>query len=382
MTTYAIKADKFFLPGGVTGPGFLSVKDGEFGFYSEKNPGLPVKDYTGTWVAPGLVDTHIHGLLDHDIMDADPAGVAAISEGLVKCGVTSWLPTTLTASTEQTRDAIKSVADHMDEFSGAHVRGLFLEGPFFTEKYKGAQNPGYMGDPSLETFNMWQEAAHGLIKKIAIAPERKGTQEFTAAVTAQGVHVALAHSNACYEEALACVNAGADVFIHCYNGMSPLHHREPGMVGAAFVSHGTYAEAICDGHHLNPHAVQVLVNVKGSDGVVLVTDCMRAGQCPDGDYVLGEFPVVVANGTARLKDGGSLAGSILSLNQAVKNVFDWGLVTAEQAIRMASENAAKANGIHAECGYIRPGYDADFLILDENLNHRETYVSGKQVFAI
>lgn len=379
MSTYAVQADKFFLPAGVSGPGYLMVEDGVFGTFTTKRPSVEVKDYTGCWIAPGLVDTHIHGFLDHDVMDCDPEGIAAISEGLTSCGVTSWTPTTLTAGVEQTGDACASVAEHLGEFEGAHIRGIFLEGPFFTEKHKGAQNPAYFFDPDIEVFNQWQARAHGLIKKIAIAPERTGAEAFTAAVSRQGVHVALAHSDACLAEALACINAGADVFIHAFNGMSPLHHREPGMVGAAMVAHGSYAEAICDGHHLHPQAVGALVNAKGSDYVVLITDCMRAGGMPDGHYHLGEFPVIVENGTARLEDSGNLAGSILKLNQAIKNVYDWGLVKAEEAVRMATENAARANGIEATCGFIRPGFDADFIVLDDQLNLRETYVSGKKV---
>ncbi|WP_058271163.1 N-acetylglucosamine-6-phosphate deacetylase [Olsenella massiliensis] len=380
MESYAIKAARFFLPGAPTGPGYLSVRDGQFGFFSADEPACEIVDCGDAWVAPGFVDTHIHGFLGHDVMDCDPAGVAAICQGLVKYGVTSWTPTTLTASVDQTRDACVSVADHLDEFSGAHVRGIFLEGPFFTERHKGAQNPAYFLDPRLEVFNDWQQSAHGLIDKVAIASEREGAALFSAQVSAEGVHVALAHSDATYDQAIACVNAGADVFIHTYNGMSPLHHREPGMVGGAMTSHGTYAEAICDGHHLHPIAIKALMDAKGKDHVVLITDCMCAGGMPDGDYALGEFPVTVANGAATLKDGGSLAGSILTLDKAVQNVVGWGLATAEEAIRMATENPAMANGIDDVCGFIRPGYDADYVVLDHDLTVLKTVVSGESVY--
>lgn len=386
MSTFAVKADKFFLPGATSGPGYLLIEDGVFGHFTKEKPDCEIIDRTGSWVAPGLVDTHIHGFLDHDIMDCDPDGVIEIAQGLLSNGVTSWLPTTLTASVEQTGDACESVADAAEGIAAngidaARIQGIFLEGPFFTEKHKGAQNPAYFLDPDVEVFDEWQERADGWIAKIAIAPERDGAPEFCAEMVDRGVHVALGHSDATYEEALACVNAGADIFVHTYNGMSGLHHREPGMVGAAMTTHGTYAEAICDGHHLNPIAVRALVNAKGYDHTVLITDCMRAGGMPNGQYKLGDFPVVVEGGTARLMDEShSLAGSILRLFEGVKNVFDWGIVSAEEAVRMASENPARSCGIDDVCGFIRPGYDADFIVVTKDLQLEETFLGGKSVY--
>ena len=163
--------------------------------------------------------------------------------------------------------------------------------------------------------------------------------------------------------------------------MRGLHHREPGMVGAAMTTHGTYAEAICDGHHVNPIAVRALVRAKGIDHMVLITDCMRAGGMPEGNYNLGDFPVIVKDGTARLLDEShSLAGSILRLCEGLKNVFDWGIATAEEAVRMASEQPARSCGIDDVCGYIRPGYNADFIVLSKDLVLEETYLGGRSVY--
>ena len=379
MEAYAVRADRFLLPGGMSGAGYLVVEDGRLGRFTRRRPDCRVVDRTGAWVAPGLVDTHIHGFLGYDVLDGDPEGVNRVSRGLVAHGVTSWMPTVLTASVGQMGDACASVAA-ADDAGGAHVRGIFLEGPFFTERHKGAQNPAYFRDPSVEVFDGWQERAQGLVRKIAIAPERAGSVAFTEALVARGVHVALAHSDATYEQAMAAVDAGADVFVHTYNGMSPLHHREPGMVGAAMTSRGTYAEVICDGMHVSPAAVEALVRAKGTDRVVLVTDCLRCGGMPDGDYMLGEFPIVVRDGAAHLRDGGNLAGSILTLDQAVRNVVDWGVATAEQAIRMASEVPARSCGLADACGSLRPGLDADFVVLGRDLTVQETYVSGNRVY--
>ncbi len=386
MDTYALKADKFFLPGAPVGPGYLLIEDGIFGQFTTVEPVCEIVDYTGSWVAPGLVDTHIHGYLDHDIMDCDPDGVIEIAKGLLSNGVTSWLPTTLTASIEQTGDACEAVADAADGIDAngidaARIQGIFLEGPFFTEKHKGAQNPSYFLDPDVDVFDEWQEHARGWIAKIAIAPERAGAPEFCSEMADRGVHVALGHSDATYDQALACVNAGADIFVHTYNGMRGLHHREPGMVGAAMTTHGTYAETICDGHHVNPIAARALVRAKGIDHMVLITDCMRAGGMPEGNYNLGDFPVIVKDGTARLLDEShSLAGSILRLCEGLKNVYDWGIATAEEAVRMASEQPARSCGIDDVCGYIRPGYNADFIVLSKDLVLEETYLGGRSVY--
>ncbi|KRL58691.1 N-acetylglucosamine-6-phosphate deacetylase [Latilactobacillus fuchuensis] len=375
MATYYIHADKFFLKNSVENGGYLAIVDGKFGEYQTEKPVGEIKDYSGKWIAPGLVDTHIHGLKGHDVMDNDFDGVKAMSEGLLECGVTSFLPTTLTAAPETLNEVIEAIGDHHDEVTGAKIQGVFFEGPFFTEEHKGAQNPKYFSDPSLEIFNHWQELAHGIIKKIAIAPERHGAKEFTAALKQQGVKVALAHSSATYEEAKAVVEAGASIFVHTYNGMSPLNHREPGMVGAAMTLKDVFAELICDGHHVHPQAAQALISVRGADQTALITDCMRAGAMPEGPSMLGEFPVIVKDGAARLESG-SLAGSVLMLKQAVKHVVDWNIATPAEAIKMASQVPAQSVDIDNQCGSITPTHDADFIVFDHDLNLEETYLDG------
>lgn len=375
MATYYIHADKFFLKNSVENGGYLAIVDGKFGEYQTEKPVGEIKDYSGKWIAPGLVDTHIHGLKGHDVMDNDFDGVKAMSEGLLECGVTSFLPTTLTAAPETLNEVIEAIGDHHDEVTGAKIQGVFFEGPFFTEEHKGAQNPKYFSDPGLEIFNHWQELAHGIIKKIAIAPERHGAKEFTAALKQRGVKVALAHSSATYEEAKAVVEAGASIFVHTYNGMSPLNHREPGMVGAAMTLKDVFAELICDGHHVHPQAAQALISVRGADQTALITDCMRAGAMPEGPSMLGEFPVIVKDGAARLESG-SLAGSVLMLKQAVKHVVDWNIATPAEAIKMASQVPAQSVDIDNQCGSITPTHDADFIVFDHDLNLEETYLDG------
>ena len=356
---------------------YMEVEDGKIKSFSKEKPDS--YDNLGEIIAPGLVDTHIHGYRGEDIMNAKPGALNIISEALLETGVTSFLPTTLTDSTERLNEACRIVGEEYKDVKGAKVRGIFLEGPFFTEKYKGAQNEKYMSDPDIEKLRKWKELSNGLVNKIAIAPERENIKDFIHKANAMGVYVALGHSDASYEEAMDAVNEGANIFVHTYNAMSGLHHRNPGMVGAAMNS-DAISELICDGHHVNPAAANVLMNVKGRDHIALITDCMSAGGMKDGDYLLGEYPVVVKDGTARLKEGGALAGSILKLKDAVKNVVNWEIADVFEAIQMASLIPAKSVGIDNACGKLKIGYDADFIILNEDLDLKATYINGKRVY--
>lgn len=388
MSTYCIKADAFVLPGHLAGPGYLTVHDGVFGTWSKDAPeGIEVLDRSGSWVGPGYVDTHIHGFLNYDVMDCDAEGINAASRALAQHGTTSWTPTTLTQPVEEIRAACEAVykadTERDEDFAGAHIEGIFLEGPFFTEKYKGAQNPANMFDPDVDVFCDWQDAAHGLICKSALAAERKGAEHYCAELHKMGVTTAIGHSNATYEEGLACVAAGARVFVHTYNAMSGLHHRDPGLVGCAMTTKDTYAELICDGQHVKPAAAEALIRAKGWDHVVVVSDCLRCGGMPEGDYMLGDFPIRMSDNLAHivLEDGseGAIAGSVATLALEAKNLFDWGIVTAEQAIRMCSEIPARSCGIDDTCGQMLPGRCADFNVLAPDLTLQETYIEGRLV---
>ena len=375
---YYVYAKQIVLDDQVIDKAYLTIEDGKFGpILMEEPQDAPIKDYSQSIVAPGLVDTHIHGYKSHDVMDNDFEGIKVISEGLLSCGVTSWLPTTLTSSAELLNDVCETIGNHYQEVTGAKIRGIFLECPFFTEKYKGAQNPKYMSDPSVDKLAKWHELSQGLVNKIAIAPERQGVKEFIEFAKSKGVYTALAHSDATYEEAAAAVEAGANIFVHIYNGMSGLHHRNPGMVGAALSLDKVFAEMICDGHHVHPAAARVVTRARGPKETVLITDCMRAGGMGEGQSRLGEFEVVVKDGTARLKDTGNLAGSILELKQGVKNVVDWGLVSPAEALRMASLTPAQSVGIESVCGRIAPGYEADFIVVSDQLELEATYLDGE-----
>ena len=380
MTTFALHATRFVLPEGVCGPGYLVIEDGQVAAFQHDAPSCEVVDHGDAWVAPGFVDTHIHGFANHDVMDCDPAGINVACQELAKQGTTSILATTLTASIEQTREACEAVAQAVAErpegFLGTRIQGIFLEGPFFTEKHKGAQNPKYLCDPDLAWLDAWQELAGGLIRKSALAPERDGVAAYIAGCKERGVVAALGHSAATYDEALAGVQAGGSVFVHTFNGMPEFTHREPGIVGAALTCANTFCEVIADGMHSHPRAVELLVRARGWQHVALITDCLACGGLPDGDYYLGELPIVLGGGVARLRDAGNLAGSTLTLMKAVRNVVGWGIASPEEALRMASEIPARSAGIDGVCGVIAPGREADFNIISPELDLAATYIGG------
>ena len=203
--------------------------------------------------------------------------------------------------------------------------------------------------------------------------------EYVSALAAEGVVTCIGHSDATYDQALAAVSAGSTCFVHTYNGMRGLHHREPGIVGCAMTTPQTYAELICDGHHVMPAAINALVRAKGWDHVVLITDALGCAGMPEGEYMSGGLPVVMRDGACYLRDEGNLAGSVATMAEVVKNVYDWGIVTAEQAIRMGTEVPARSAGIDAVCGSIKPGRAADFVVLEPDLTLAATYLAGELV---
>ncbi len=389
MATFAISADKFVLPGATVQGGYLTIEDGVFGSWSAEKPACDIVEYPGAIVGPGLVDTHIHGFHNHATTDCDPAAIDDSSIALAKSGTTAWIPTTFTESVEDIERACHAIATADDrrggDFRGAHIAGIFLEGPFFTTAHVGAQNPVYLIDPTVEVFDRWQEAAGGRIVKSALAAEKPGALDYIAALDKKGVVTAIGHSDATYDEALAAVNAGATCFVHTYNGQRGLHHRDPGVTGTAMTTPSTYAEIICDGKHVVPAAIKALVDAKGWQHTVLITDCLICGGMPEGDYVSGGMPVVMKDGLCYIKneDGttGSIAGSVLNLARGVKNMVDWQIVSADHAIRMASEVPARSARVDDRFGSIKPGRVADLTIFNADMTLADTYVAGVSVNA-
>jgi N-acetylglucosamine-6-phosphate deacetylase len=377
---YFLKADAFLLEKEERRGGYLTVQDGKFGPFVESVPeNETILDFSGYTIAPGLFDTHIHGISGYDVMDGTVEALQSISSSIMALGVTRFLPTTLTSSNEDLSQTIQAIIEATKlGLPGAKAEGIFLEGPYFTEKHKGAQNPKYFQDPSFTEFQAWQNLAEQSVVKIAIAPERKGALDFIHKVTEAGVKVGIAHSDADFDTCVDAVGAGADIFIHLYNGMSGLHHRNPGIVGACFREKDTFAELICDGHHVHPEAANLAYKLKGKN-LVLITDCMRAGQMPDGTYTLGEFPVVLKNGIARTESG-NLAGSTLTLIDGVKNLWKWSRKPFHEIWHLASLSPARSLGRDHELGSIEQGKVADYVVLDSNWSVHAVAIDGEIKF--
>ena len=372
---YYIKSDCFLLEDEERKAGYLAVKDGVFDGFVEQLPvDAMVDDWAGHTIAPGLFDTHIHGINGYDIMDGDSIGVNEISKSILKLGVTRFLPTTLTASKDDLEKAIVAITDAVREgLAGAKSEGIFLEGPYFSEKHKGAQNPNYFKDPDMAEYERWQKLATGQIVKLALAPERQNSMEFIEKASKE-VLISIAHTDASYDCCKKAVDAGARNYVHLFNGMSGLHHREPGVAGAALTDSRAYAELICDGHHVHPEVAAMALQVK-REKLVLITDCMRAGLMPDGPYFLGEFPVVMKDGIVRT-DTGSLAGSTLKLIDGVINLKKWSTKPLHKIWHLASLSPAASLGQGDRLGSIKEGKVADYVVLDSDLTVKAVAVDG------
>lgn len=347
-------------------------------------PGIESIDLGGAALGPGLIDLHTHGADGVDWMEGGEA-LARMARFHARHGVTGFVPTTATASWEAIEAAIDSVrAAIAAPPEGARVLGVHLEGPFLSPERLGAQSPEHCVPPTPESLSRLIQWVEGMPCIVTLAPEVAGGMEALRAFVAAGAVVSLGHSVCSVEQAQAAFDAGATQVTHLFNAMPPMHHRKPGLVGAALTAAGVRVELIADGVHLHPATVRLALAAKGVDEVLLVTDSMAATGCADGEYVLGPMQVIVKAGEARLPSG-ALAGSTLTLERAVWNVARWTDVGLGGAWQMASLNPARQLGLDALQGSVRlgrlaPGYDADLTALDAGGNVVLTVVGGEIVY--
>lgn len=334
-----------------------------------------VIDAKGRYVSPGFIDVHSHGRGGSDTMYPTFDDINTITTASIKTGVTSILPTTMTMSVEDTYAAIKNVAENIDKVDGSKILGVHMEGPFFNKKYKGAQPEEFMIEPTVENYHALTGEYDWAVKKLSLAPEREGCIPLIEYLVKEGVTVSIGHTDATYDQAVAGINAGATSGTHTYNAMTPLTHRNPGVVGAIMSYDQVYAELILDGIHVSFPAAKVLLKAKGLDKVMLITDSIEASGLPDGQYKLGNQPVYVKDNAARLKDG-TLAGSILALNDAVKNAYKNLDLTIYEAVNLASYNPAKNLNL-IDLGEIAVNKTADIIMFDDDIRVDFAMVDGK-----
>jgi len=335
-------------------------------------------DAIGHLVAPGFVDVHIHGSMGADVMDKTTDAIEKIATCITKNGTTSFLPTTMTmgkADIYKSLEAIKMLQGKKIS-GGAEVLGAHLEGPFINVTYKGAQNEAFIVAPDAK----WIFDYADVIKLITYAPEVDPELTFTKKVKSEtNATLSIGHSSATYDQAKEAIECGCSHVTHLFNAMPPLHHREPGLIAAALTT-DVFTELIADKVHVNQQLFQFILNNKGCERVVLITDSMRAGCMKDGIYDLGGQNVQVSEGIARLEEDGTLAGSVLTLNQGVRNFYENTNATLFEAIHMASLNPATSINLADRKGSLELGKDADIILLDEEFTCHMTFVNGELVY--
>ena len=332
-------------------------------------------------VVPGFIDEHVHGAAGSDAMDGTMEDLGKIANALASEGPTAFLATTMTQSPENITKALKAVKAYreLSPESGAEILGVHLEGPFISKDFVGAQPIEYLAKPSVEVFKKYQDASGDCVRIVTLAPEVEGSTELIKYLVSQNIVASIGHTNATYVDVKKAVEVGATNLTHTYNAMKPLHHREVGTVGSGFLFDELNCECICDGIHVSGPAIQLLHKNKPADKMTLITDAMRAKHMPDGVSELGGQVVIVKNGEARLENG-TLAGSVLKMNNAVKNVMKFLNLPLEEVVKLASQNPAKNLGVFDQMGSIKEGKRADFVILDKDLNVVQTVRNGKVIY--
>ena len=371
-----IKNGKIILKDGIVENSVLAFSDKICGITAIEDVPFDAEiiDANGGYVAPGLVDVHIHGYLGEDVSDGSADGIKKMANGIMKNGVTSWCPTTMTVSMDEINTAlntVRSLKDESKDWEGAEILGVNLEGPFINPKKKGAQAETHI--KQLDSKFVIDNA--DIISLATVAPEMDGGCEGIKQIRENcDVKVSIGHTDASFEEALAGIDAGATHITHLFNAQTALQHRNPGVVGAALLR-DVYTELICDTFHIHKGLFELIAKVKG-EKLVLITDCTRAGGMPDGEYSLGGQPIFVKGVQCLLEDG-TIAGSVLKLNNAVRNFKENANVPLWKAVAAASINPAKAIGVDDRKGSIEKGKDADIIITDNDFNIVKTIIGGE-----
>lgn len=354
----------------------LKVDDGKIVSF-ENEEGLTLDE--SLIVVPGFIDKHIHGANNSDSMYPTLDDIRNIAVTVAKEGVSSFLPTTMTQSEENIKKALANINEYMKiQKEGAKVLGIHLEGPFISKKFKGAQPEEYVVPCDVDKFIEYNEVSGSNIMQVTLAVEENG-EELIKYLVKNNIVASIGHTNATSDEVLYAGSLGANSMTHTYNGMKPLHHREAGSVGGALLCDDIYCEVICDLVHVSDNAIKLLYRMKGHDKFVLITDGIESKHLSDGKYKLGGQDVYVKNGEARLIDG-TLAGSTLKMNVALKNVSDVLGLTVDKAVDLCTINPARCLHIADRKGSINLGKDADFAVIDKDFNVYMTVSNGQVIY--
>jgi len=376
-----LTASALVLPDSVVNDAWLLIEDGTIRSFGTRGDGLPQHsehhDLPGALLAPALLDIHVHGAAGHDVMEGTADGVTPVSTLLAQHGVGAWLPTLVTAATDRTLRALDGLATLIEQrtLPGAVPLGLHLEGPFLSYKKRGVHPPEYLQAPSIELFDRFWQAARGNVRLITIAPELPGALELIQHASSLGVRVSLGHSDATAAETHAGIAAGGVSSTHTYNAMRGLEHREPGMLGVVLDEENLFAEIIADGHHVDPAAVRIFWHCKGAARAILITDGLSATGMPEGHYTLGGFDVEVVGGVG-MHDG-IVAGSVLTLDRAVRNFADFTRAPLSTVTRLASANPAALTGFAESHGAIAAGRRADVVAFSPEGQLVATCIAGR-----
>ncbi len=373
-----IKNVKIIFPDSII-PGSIIIQNNKiYKIFLNHNPRYDGKTLDGEnlYLSPGFIDIHIHGAFGCDTMDATKESIQHISKTILKHGVTSFLPTTMTCSKEEIRAAIKNVYEAMrTNCTDNNILGVHLEGPFISREKIGAQNPNFLLEPSVENFKEIVGDHEDIIKIVTLAPEISGATELIHYLEENNITASIGHSNAKYEETIKAIKHGISHATHLYNGMSSFNHREPGAVCAILNSNIT-AECILDGIHLHYAALEIALKIKSTNKIVLITDAMSACCMKDGNYSLGGQEVIVKDSAARLKNG-TLAGSVLTLDKAVRNIKNHLDLPLQEIIKLLTINPSKVCGTQRTKGIIKENYDADLILFDDDINIKHVFVDGR-----
>ncbi len=341
--------------------------------------GVNVIDVQGKTVCPGFADLLVHGGAGHGFADDNGQSIEKISSYFLQHGSTTMLASLFAKPEKLLLKDLKRVADYIEQHSESNVRGIHMEGPYLNKNFKGAMNSNYLWKPSVESWNKIWEASKGQIKIMTIAPELPNAVDVMRAAAQDGVVLSVGHSMATYDEMLNAIDNGAAHVTHIFNAMQQFHHRTPSVVLASLLHNELKIELIADTLHVHPAVIRLLLKLKGSGGIILVSDSIRAGGMHEGEYEFADQKIIMKGKKAFLEDG-TLAGSTLTLNLAVKNMVEAAGAQITQAMRMASLNALKVIDLDHKKGILAVGKDADIVVLNNNYEVELTLLNGKVVY--